>query len=145
MKVAAAAPRLSASIPTLPVPAKRSRKRASSTRTERISKRAVFTRSMMGRVPAVLGPLSLRPLASPVTTRIGLLLVDAVQHSFYLFHEEVFFCPGNQCLNLVNLQFLHARCSPHALYEALQLVLADLRVQHVLYYRQASRASSSCP
>src|SRR6266566_513603 len=120
MKVAAAAPRLSASIPTLPVPAKRSRKRASSTRTERISKRAVFTRSMMGRVPAVLGPLSLRHLASPVTTRIR------------LFHELVFFCPGNQCLNLVNLQFLHAQCSPHALYEALQLVLADLRVQHVL-------------
>src|SRR5260370_1193997 len=129
MKVALAAPRLSASIPTLPVPSKRSRNLASSTRVERISKRAVFTRSIIGRVPAVLGPLSLRPLASPVTTRIRLLLVDQVQHGLYFIHEEIFFCPGNQRLYLVNLQFLYACCTPRALYYALQLLIADLRAQ----------------
>src|SRR2546425_7982083 len=145
MKVALAAPRLSASIPTLPVPAKRSRNLASSTRVERISKRAVFTRSIIGRVPAVLGPLSLRPLASPVTTRIRLLLVDQVQHGLYFIQEEIFFCPGNQRLYLVNLQFLYACCTPRALYDALQLLIADLRVQYVLQYHQASWAGSRCP
>src|SRR5258706_6520196 len=145
MKVALAAPRLSASIPTLPVPAKRSRNLASSTRGERISKRAVFTRSIIGRVPAVLGPLSLRPLASPVTTRIRLLLVDQVQHVLYFIQEEILFCPGNQRLYLVNLQFLDACCTPRALYNALQLLIADLRVQDVLQYHQAPWTGNRCP
>src|SRR5579859_6390008 len=111
MNVALAAPLLNASMPTLPVPAKRSRKRASSTRTERISKRAVFTRSIMGRVPGVLGPLRFRPLASPVTTRIRLLLIDQREYGFHLFHEIILFCPGNQRLYLVDLQFLNVRCA----------------------------------
>src|SRR6266516_2384567 len=128
MNVSLAAPLLSASMPTLPVPAKRSRKRASSMRTERISKRAVFTRSIMGRVPDVLGPLSLRPLASPVTTRIRPLLVNECQYSFHLFHEKIFLCPGNQRLYLVDLQFFDTRCAPRALYQALQLLFADLRI-----------------
>src|SRR6266581_6064867 len=106
MNVALAAPLLSASMPTLPVPAKRSRKRASSTRVERISKRAVFTRSIMGRVPGVLGPLSLRPLASPVTTRIRFLPTNERQYSLHLFHEVILLCPGNERLNLVDLQLL---------------------------------------
>src|SRR6266704_3859572 len=131
MNVALAAPLLSASMPTLPLPAKRSRKRASSTRTERISKRAVFTRSMIGRVPGVLGALSLRPFASPVTTRIMLLLINERQHGFHLIHEVIFLCPGNERFHLVNLQFLHTWCAPCALYQALQLLLADLRVEHV--------------
>src|SRR5216683_3112215 len=95
MKVALAAPRLSASIPTLPVPAKRSRNLASSTRVERISKRAVFTRSIIGRVPAVLGPLSLRPLASPVTTRIRLLLVDLRVQYVLQYHQAPW--AGSRC------------------------------------------------
>src|SRR5437868_15450964 len=115
MKVALAAPRLSASIPTLPVPAKRSRKRASSTRTERISKSAVFTRSIMGRVPVALGALSLRPLASPVTTRIGLLLVDTGQHGIHLLDEILFFCPVHERLRLLHLQLFYARGTPRRL------------------------------
>src|SRR6266480_3993097 len=103
MNVALAAPLLNASIPTLPTPAKRSRKRASSTRVERISKRAVFTRSIIGRVPGVLGPLSLRPLASPVTTRMRFLPVNKCQDGLHLFHEVIFLCPGNECFYLVNL------------------------------------------
>src|SRR5579883_967569 len=112
MNVALAAPRLNASIPTLPVPAKRSRKRASSTRVERISKSAVFTRSMMGRVPAVLGALSLRPLASPVTTRIGFLLIDEIKYRLHLVYEVIFFGPGNESLDLVGLQFFHGCGAP---------------------------------
>src|SRR5215469_3213179 len=145
MKVALAAPRLRASMPTLPVPAKRSRNLASSTRVERISKRAVFTRSIIGRVPAVLGALSLRPLASPVTTRIRLLLIDQVQHGLYLIQEEIFFGPGNQGLYLVNLQFLYTCCAPCALYDALQLLIADLGVQYILQYHQASGTGNRCP
>src|SRR6266487_1398932 len=103
MNVALAAPLLNASIPTLPTPAKRSRKRASSTRVERISKRAVLTRSIIGRVPGVLGPLSLRPLASPVTTRMRFLPVNERQHSLHLFYEKIFLCPGNERLYLINL------------------------------------------
>src|SRR5438552_17920897 len=103
MNVALAAPLLHASIPTLPTPAKRSRKRASTTRVERISKRAVLTRSIIGRVPGVLGPLSLRPLASPVTTRMRFLPVNKRQHGLHLFHEIIFLCPGNERLYLVNL------------------------------------------
>src|SRR5712692_331656 len=103
MNVALAAPLLNASMPTLPVPANRSRKRTSSTRVERISKRAVFTRSIMGRVPIVLRALSLRPFASPVTTRRGLLLVDERQHCLHFNHEIIFFGPGEEGLYLVNL------------------------------------------
>src|SRR5438105_4364573 len=111
MNVALAAPRLSASIPTLPVPPKRSRKRAFSTRVERISKRAVLTRSRMGRVPTVLGALSLRPLASPVMTRI-LLRLDQGKHGFHLTHKIILLGPGNQGLHLVGFQFLQCRGSP---------------------------------
>src|SRR5439155_21564265 len=103
MNVALAAPLLNASMPTLPTPAKRSRKRASSTRVERISKRAVLTRSIIGRVPGVLGPLSLRPLASPVTTRMRFLSINERQYSLHLLHEKIFLCPGNDRLYLVNL------------------------------------------
>src|SRR6266700_6651009 len=103
MNVALAAPLLNASMPTLPTPAIRSRKRASSTRVERISKRAVLTRSIIGRVLGVLGPLSLRPLASPVTTRMRFLSVNKLQHRLHLFNEKIFLCPGNERLYLVNL------------------------------------------
>src|SRR5206468_10694084 len=103
MNVALAAPLLNASMPTLPTPAKRSRKRASSTRLERISKRAVLTRSIIGRVPGVLGPFSLRPLASPVTTRMRFLPIHERQYSLHFFYEEIFLCPGNKRLYLVNL------------------------------------------
>src|SRR6266581_6776772 len=132
MNVALAAPLLNASMPTLPVPANRSRKRASSTRVERISKRAVFTRSIIGRVPGVLGPLSLRPLASPVTTRMRFLSIDECQYSLHLLHEVILLCPGNQRLHLVNLQFLHTRYTPYTFHQVLQLRLADLRIKHVL-------------
>src|SRR5438874_2244256 len=116
IKVALAAPRLKASMPTLPVPAKRSKKRASSTREERILKRACLTRSIMGRVPGAFGPLSLRPLASPVTTRI-LLLLDESQHYFRLTYKIVSrLRPGNERLYLVIFQFLECGYSPHTLY-----------------------------
>src|SRR5690242_18567533 len=62
-------------MPTLPVPANKSKKQASSTCVERMSKSAVFTRSIIGRVPTVLGVFNLHPLASPVTTRIVVLLL----------------------------------------------------------------------
>src|SRR5215471_16225508 len=115
MNVALAAPLLSASMPTPPVPAKRSRKRASSMRIERISKSAVFTRSMMGRVPDVLGPLSLRPLASPVTTRMRFLPIDERQYRLDLFQEVILLCPGNESFYLVDLQFLHTCYPPYTL------------------------------
>src|SRR5207249_3642942 len=92
-------------MPTLPVPAKRSRKWISSTSSERISKSAVLTRSIMGRVPIVLGALSLRPLASPVTTRITFLLKKN-QDRLYLIDKIILFGPGDQGFHLVNLQFL---------------------------------------
>src|SRR5205823_5107786 len=105
IKVALAAPQLKASIPTLPVPAKRSRKRASSTRAARILKRACLTRSIIGRVPPVFGPLSLRPLASPVTTRIFRLLQNR-QDYFRFTHKIILLGPGNQSLGLLVLQFI---------------------------------------
>src|SRR5205809_3678054 len=139
MNVALAAPLLNASMPTLPTPAKRSRKRASSTRIDRISKRAVLTRSIIGRVPDVLGPLSLRPLASPVTTRMRFLPINERQYRLYLFQEVILLCPGNQRFYLVNLQFLYTWYPPRVLYQVLQLLLADLRIKHILQCRQARR------
>src|SRR5207237_4102103 len=131
MKVALAAPRLKASMPTLPVPAKRSKKRTSSTRKERILKRACFTRSIMGRVPGVFGPLSLRPLASPVTTRI-LLLLDESQHHFRLTYNIVSrLRPRNERHYLVVFQFLELRYSPRTLYQLQELLIADLVIYHI--------------
>src|ERR1700676_1919961 len=135
MKVARAAPRLNASIPTLPVPAKRSRKRASSTRVERMSKSAVLTRSMMGRVPVVLGAFNLRPLASPVTTRMDARLSLSVyddQYRSYLVLEVVFFGPGDQRLYMVLFQLFVGIDVPQALNKLLELRVADLRVQQVV-------------
>src|SRR2546421_11643114 len=103
MNVALAPPKINAYRPSLPTSEKRSRKRASSTRVERISKRAVLPRSIIGRVPGVLGPLSFRPLASPVTTRMRFLSVNKRQHRLHLFNEKIFLCPGNERLYLVNL------------------------------------------
>src|SRR6266699_1786390 len=144
MKVACAAPRLKASMPTLPVPAKRSRKRASSTRLERISKSAVFTRSMMGRVPAVLGALSLRPLASPVTTRMFfpslLLFVQHRKHDFYFIHKVIFFGPGDQRFHLVLLQLFVGGGIPDSLDQLLELRVADLRVEQIMQDGQTSLA-----
>src|SRR5947207_1273480 len=133
IKVALAAPRLKASIPTLPVPAKRSRKRASSTRAAMMLKSACLTRSIIGRVPLLFGPLSLRPLASPVTTRIFFLLQES-QYHFYLADKIIFFGPGNQRLKLVIFELIERRHIPYTLDDLLQLLIAYLRIGYVMQY-----------
>src|SRR5579871_4040460 len=144
MKVALAAPRLNASMPTLPVPAKRSRKRASSTRVERISNSAVLTRSMMGRVPGVLGDFSLRPFASPVTTRIAplspLFFAQNGQHRAHFILEVVLFGPRDQRLHLVLLELFIRRGVPDTLKQLLKLFVADLVAKHVMQNIDAARA-----
>src|SRR5258706_8991628 len=114
--------------------AKRSSKRASPTRIERMSKSAVFTRSIMGRVPVVLGALSLRPFASPVTMFIRLLLVEEIKYGTYFLDEIIFFCPGNERLHLVHLHLFYGCGTPGCLYQSLQLFVIDLRVQDVMQY-----------
>src|SRR6266576_3291922 len=121
IKVALAAPRLKASIPTLPVPAKRSRKRASSTRAAMMLKSACLTRSIIGRVPIVFGPLSLRPLASPVTTRI-LFLLHQQLYDLDLAEKIILFCPGNQRFCLVIFQFLERCDTPYTIYQLQELL-----------------------
>src|SRR5439155_13998625 len=64
------APLERASIPTAPVPAKRSRTSASITRSPRLEKRPSRTRSPIGRVPAGTGA-SRTPFADPAITRIA--------------------------------------------------------------------------
>src|SRR5712692_4104319 len=86
----------------------------------------------MGRVPMVFGPLSLRPLASPVTTRI-LILLEQDEYHLQLTHKIIFFCLGNQGLYLVIFQFLERRYSPYALYELLELLFTYLGIYHIVY------------
>src|SRR5579884_250302 len=139
MKVAKEAPRLRASMPTPPTPPKRSRKRASSTRVERISKRAVLTLSMIGRVPIVFGDLSLRPFASPVTTRIAVLLKMRQQH-LGLRHKVVLLAPGDQSLGLIAFQFLLRGRAPDTPNEGLQLFRAELPVNDIVQNFKTARA-----
>src|SRR5207245_578637 len=68
--VTAAAPRESASMPSEPAPAKRSRTRAPSSRGSRIAKRVSRMRSVAARVPPPRGTTRVRPLASPAITRM---------------------------------------------------------------------------
>src|SRR5579883_3501608 len=126
-------------MPTPPTPPKRSRKRASSTRVERISKRAVLTLSMIGRVPIVLGDLSLRPFASPVTTRIAILLKKR-QHHLGLGDKFILLAPGNQLFGLLGLQFFIRSRSPYATNERLQLFWRELAVDNVMQDFEARRA-----
>src|SRR5437763_9276 len=91
----------------------------------------------MGRVPGAFGPLSLRPLASPVTTRI-LLLLDESQHYFRLTYKIVSrLCPGNERLYLLIFQFFECGYSPYTLYYLQELLIADLVIYHVVQYLQA--------
>ena len=69
-KVTAEAPRLSASIPTAPVPAYKSRKRSPNTCVPRIEKIAPRTLSDVGRSAVPCGPLKRRPRWDPAITRI---------------------------------------------------------------------------
>src|SRR5690348_8327630 len=69
--VALAAPRLSASMPTLPVPANRSRKRWPPIRGVRMLNRLSLARSVIGRVADVRGGRRIRPLALPAITLTG--------------------------------------------------------------------------
>src|SRR5216684_170773 len=62
-----AAPRLSASMPSAPLPAKRSRICAPMMTSPKLEKIAAFTRSIVGRTPA-LGPASRTPPARPAIT-----------------------------------------------------------------------------
>ena len=64
-----AQPRLSASMPTLPVPANRSRNRARGIRCVRIANRLSLARSVIGRVADVRGGCRILPLALPAMTR----------------------------------------------------------------------------
>src|SRR5579883_2991447 len=144
MKVAKEAPRLRASMPTPPTPPKRSRKRASSTRVERISKRAVLTLSMIGRVPIVFGDLSLRPFASPVTTRIAVLLKMRQQH-LGLRHKVVLLAPGNQGFGLIAFQFLLRGRAPDTPNEGLQLFRAELPVNDIVQNFKTARADERSP
>ncbi len=69
-KSAHAAPRDSASIPMLPVPAYRSSTRSGATPSEASTeKSAPLILSAIGRVPGPAGPFSLKPFASPAITR----------------------------------------------------------------------------
>src|SRR5207244_11617244 len=70
------APRLSASIPRAPLPAKRSRIFAPMTWSARLEKMAALTRSIVGRTPR-FGTSSLVPPAEPAMT----LMVRAVLRS----------------------------------------------------------------
>lgn len=67
---AQAAPRLSASSPRAPVPAKRSRTRLSGTRGPRMLKRASRTRSAVGRTPKDFGQLRVLPRKRPAMMRM---------------------------------------------------------------------------
>src|SRR4051794_13071606 len=70
-KVAAAAPRESASMPSAPLPANRSSTRASGSRATSTENSASRTRSEVGRVAAPGGATSRRPPHSPAITRTG--------------------------------------------------------------------------
>ncbi len=67
-KSAEAAPRLSASMPSAPVPAKRSRTFAPMISSPRLEKIAAFTRSMVGRTSPLFGTSSRMPPAAPAIT-----------------------------------------------------------------------------
>ena len=67
-KTACAQPRLSASMPTLPVPANRSRNRAPGIRGARMANRLSLARSVIGRVADVRGGRRILPLALPAMT-----------------------------------------------------------------------------
>lgn len=69
MKHAVWAPRLRASIPRAPVPAKRSRTTAPWTRLERIEKRDSLRRSEVGRIPVPLNGASFLPFRLPAMMR----------------------------------------------------------------------------
>src|SRR5690606_15660514 len=71
MNTADAAPRLSASMPTLPVPANRSRNAESRTPVPRMLNNASLTRSITGRVESPGTSFNRRPLAVPPMTRSG--------------------------------------------------------------------------
>ena len=73
---AEAAPRLSASIPNAPVPAKRSRTRAPIISSPRLEKIAALTRSIVGRT-SVLGTSSRMPPAAPAITLMAMRLAVA--------------------------------------------------------------------
>src|SRR5207302_8112489 len=66
-KTAEAAPRLIASMPSPPAPAKRSNTRAPITFSPRLEKIAAFTRSIVGRTP-LRGTFNCKPPAVPAIT-----------------------------------------------------------------------------
>src|SRR5690606_16964529 len=74
ISVAWAAPRLSASIATLPVPENKSRKAESTISWPIRLNNASLTRSRIGRVLSPGTRLRCRPLAEPAITRIGILV-----------------------------------------------------------------------
>lgn len=73
-KVTLAAPRLKASMPMAPVPAKRSKKEASWMKGVMISKTALRTRPVVGRVVFPLRDFKRRPLYFPARMRTVFLL-----------------------------------------------------------------------
>src|SRR5206468_11672409 len=72
------APRLSASIPSAPLPAKRSRTRALTTASPKLEKIAALTRSIVGRTPR-LGTARRIPPALPAITLMATRLVLALR------------------------------------------------------------------
>src|SRR2546430_12227186 len=106
-----------------------------------MSKSAVFTRSIMGRVPTILGVFNLRPLASPVTTRIAILLQYS-QSCLHFINKVILLGPGDQCLSLIHLQFFECRNTPNAKDEFLQPFLSDLVAHDVTECLKAFRAGN---
>src|SRR5215467_4629233 len=78
-KTTCAAPRLTASIPTAPVPANRSRKRAPSTRGPRILNRVSRSMSLVGRMRSLLRGFNCRERNVPAMMRMAISSADAGQ------------------------------------------------------------------